>query len=126
MILRPDESVFQKLIEYKVCTIRNNKYVYAPEFEESVKGLREHPPGKLEQTRMGNKVRLGVIPALVKYVASINKKEEYVEGVIVAYVCLVTHFKRWNINIPSDLTDIVYGTFYLNDNEPGVEFVVGE
>jgi hypothetical protein len=127
MIPRPSEGVFQRLVEYKVVTVRSNKYVYSPEFESSVSYLREHPPGRLEQTRMGNKVRSGVIPALVKYVAHINKKKKYVENVIVTYVCLDAHFKRLGMGFPSDqLADIVYGAFYLNDNKPEVESVVGE
>jgi len=121
---RPSENTFRLLIELKVAMVRDGKYTYSPEFEASVRSLLEHPLGRVEQTRMGYKVRSAILPALVKYVVHINKKREYVENVIVAYVCLVTHAKRLGIGLPEkQLADVVYGTFYLNDNEPAVEVV---
>lgn len=40
---------------------------------------------------------------------------------IIAYICLTTHVERLKLKIPKKLVpDIVYGVFYLNDNEPEV------
>jgi len=118
--MRPNEAILQKLIYYKIATIVDNKYTYSLEFKESVEYLRKNPPGRLKQARLAKEVDSKIVPALVTYASSIKSKRK-IENIIIAYVCLKTHLARLNIGIHSDeLPNIVYGTFYLNDNEPEV------
>lgn len=120
MSRRPVEEEFRKLIELKIATIKDDKYVYASEFEESVDHIKRNPPGKFHQLRLARKVHRDIISALIQSALLVRKKRD-IENMIISYVCLLTHTKRLKIEIPKDdLPDVVYATYYLNDNEPEV------
>ncbi len=118
--IRPAESVFRQLLEYKIATIKDNKYVYAPEFEENVAELRRNPPGKMQQLRYGRQAAK-IINTMVLYIKSFAKGRRNIENLVFAYTILQIHFKRLNLEWPKDdLPFILYATWYLNDNEPEV------
>ncbi len=117
---RPAESVLQELLDYKVAIIRDNKYVYSPEFEETVAELHRNPPGKVQQLRYGRQAAK-VSNTMVLYIKSFVKSRRNVENLVFAYTILRIHFKRLNLEWPKDdLPFILYATWYLNDNEPEV------
>lgn len=119
--IRPAEETFQKLIDYKIATIKNNKYVYAPEFEETVAEIRRNPPGKREQFHHGRQARK-VIKTLILYIKSFSRSRHNIENLIFAYTILCLHLERLNMEWPDkdDEPFIVYATWYLNDHEPEV------
>lgn len=119
--IRPTEETFQKLIDYKVATVKNNKYVYAPEFEETVAEIRRNPPGRLQQIRHGNQARK-VAKTMVLFVKSFSRSRRKLENLVFAYTILRIHFKRLNLEWPdsNNLSFILYATWYLNDHEPEV------
>lgn len=118
--MRPSDVILQKLIYYKIATIVDNKYTYSLEFAESVEYLKKNPPGRFRQARLAKEVDSKIVPALVTYASYIKSKRK-MENIIIAYVCLRTHLTRLNIGVSNEeLPDIVYGAFYLNDNEPEV------
>ena len=119
--IRPTEEIFQKLIDYKVATIKDNKYVYAPEFEATVAEIRRNPPGKRQQFRYGRKARK-VVGTMVLYIKSFSRSRRKTENLIFAYTILWIHFKRLNLEWPhkDDLPFVLYATWYLNDHEPEV------
>jgi len=118
--IRPAESVFQELLSYKIAIIKNNRYVYAPEFEETVAELRRNPPGKIQQLRYG-KQAVKISNTIVLYITSFSRSRRNIENLVFAYTILQIHFKRLNLEWPrDDLPFILYATWYLNDNEPEV------
>jgi len=119
--IRPTEEVFEQLIGYKVATIKNNKYVYSPEFEETITEIRRNPPSKRQQVRYGKQTKR-LAKTMVLYIRSFNRSRRNVENLITAYTVLRIHFKRLNMKWPNKNNEpfIVYATWYLNDNEPGV------
>ena len=118
--IRPAESVFQELLSYKIAIIKNNKYVYAPEFEETVAEIRRNPPGKIQQLRYGRQA-VKISNTVVLYITSFSRSRRNIENLVFAYTILRIHFKRLNLEWPEgDLPFILYATWYLNDNEPEV------
>lgn len=119
--IRPTEEVFQKLLNYKVTTIKDNKYVYAPEFEETVAGIRRKPPGMRQQLQYGRQARK-IIETIVLYIKSFSRSRHNIENLVFAYTILQIHFKRLNLEWlhSDDLPFVLYATWYLNDNEPEV------
>lgn len=120
MVERPTEKVFQMLIDFKVASIKDRKYVYSPEFRESVKQLKANPPGRLKQLKLGREATK-IIDSVILYARSLRKKR-HIENMISAYVILKGHFKRLNLEMPkTDLPELIYGTWYLNENESEVQ-----
>ncbi len=118
---RPAESVLQELLNYKIATIENNKYVYSPEFEEAVAELRRNPPGKRQQLRYGRQARK-VSKTMVLYIKSFIRSRRNIENLVLAYTILRLHSKRLNMEWfdGDEEPFIIYATWYLNDNEPEV------
>ena len=107
------------LLDFKVATITNGKYVYSSEFEESVKRLNAKPPGKFQQLKLGRKA-VKIIDSVILYARSFKSKKA-LENMIISYVCLIVHLKRLNLAFPkNDTPELIYGTWYLNDHEPEV------
>lgn len=120
MVERPTEKVLQMLIEFKVASVKDGKYVYSPEFEESVKQLNANPPGRFKQLKLGREA-MKIMDSVILYVRSFKSRKS-IANLISAYVILKGHFKRLNLEMPkTDLPELIYGTWYLNDNEPKVE-----
>lgn len=119
--MRPDEGVLQKLIDYKVATIKGNKYVYSPEFEETVAEMHRNPPSKMQQLQYGRQAKK-VTDTMVLYIKSFSRSRRNIENLIFAYTILQIHFKRLNMEWfgKDDEPFIIYATWYLNDNEPEV------
>lgn len=103
-----------------MATIKDNRYVYAPEFEETVAELRRNPPGKRQQFRHGRQARK-IIGTLLLYAKSFKNRRN-MENLIFAHTILQIHFKQFSLEWPDedDLPFILYATWYLNDNEPEV------
>ncbi len=118
--IRPTGETFQKLIDYKVTTIKDNKYVYAPEFEETVAEMHRNPPGMRQQLRYGRQARK-LAKTMLLYAKSFRSRRS-IENLVFAYTILQIHFKRLNMEWPDsdDLLVVLYATWYLNDNEPEV------
>lgn len=115
---RPIESNLRDLVKYKIACVRDGKFIYSPDFEASVKYLRDNPPGQFKQVRLGKQVREDVLKALIDHASSFKDKHS-VENLITAYVCLVYHMDYHKIKIPKDeIPYVTYATLYLNDNEP--------
>lgn len=120
MVERPTETVFNMLQEFKVASIKKGKYVYSSEFEESVKQLNANPPGKFQQLKLGRKA-VQIMDSVLLYARSFKSKKA-LEDMIISYVCLTVHLKRLNLAFPqNDTPELIYGTWYLNDNEPEVQ-----
>jgi len=114
---------FAKLIELKVATVKNNKYVYSSEFEETVRQLRERPPGKFEQLSLGRKIAKKMTSYLVA-TATVYRSKRDIENMVTAYVCLMRHLNRLGLSISESLfPSLTYATWYLNDHEPDIEEV---
>ena len=119
MIERPTEKVFKMMMDFKVASVKNGKYVYSPEFEKSVEHLQANPPGRFQQIKLGRKATK-IMDSVLLYARSF-KSRKALENMISAYVVLTVHFKRLNLEFPkNDLPELIYGTWYLNDNEPEV------
>jgi len=116
-------ETFPLLVKYKIAQIKDGKYVYSQEFDGSAKNLRQNPPGRIAQMRMGNKVRNNILPILVLHAKQTGQQiRKDVPSMITAYVCIIHHCKLRNISIPKDvLPVIVWGTWWLNTHEPEAE-----
>ncbi len=113
-------EAFPLLVKYQIAEIKDGKYIYSRLFEGSVAAMKLNPPGRIEQVRMGRKVREQILPLMIQH-AKVYRSRKDVENMIAAYVCVMFHTKRHNIGIPNDsLPAIVWGTWWLNDNEPEV------
>ncbi|MBW2671974.1 MAG: hypothetical protein JRD89_00995 [Deltaproteobacteria bacterium] len=120
MAIRPTEEVFKRLVELEVATIRKNKYTYSPAFEVSVHALQERRPGRFKQLSLGRKVATAVAPLLITHVSTFKNRRN-AENLMVAHVCLLTHIERLNLKVDkSELRDLTYAAWYLNDHEPEV------
>jgi len=119
--IRPVEEIFEQLIGYKVATIKHNKYVYSPEFNETVAEIRRKPPSKRQQVRYGKQAKK-LAKTMALYIKSFSRSRKNVENLIIAYTILQIHLKRLNIPWPNkeDEHFVIYATWYLNDNEPDV------
>ena len=118
-------NAFPLLVKYQIAEIKDNKYVYSKLFEGSTANLKQNPPGRIAQLRMGRKVRKHILPALIQHAKS-YKNEQDIKSMITAYVCVMHHTKRHNIGIPNDILPvIIWGTWWLNTHEPEVEEIEG-
>ena len=119
-------EAFPLLVKYQIAEIKDSKYVYSRLFEGSVAAMKLKPPGRIEQIRMGRKVRKQILPLMIQH-AKAYKSRKDVENMIAAYVCVMFHTKRHNIGIPKDsLPAIIWGTWWLNDHEPEADDVLNE
>ena len=120
-------ETFPLLVKYKIAQIKDGKYIYSQEFNGSVKNLKQNPPGRIAQMRMGNKVRNTILPILILHAKKTAQQiRKDVPSMITAYVCIMHHSKLRNINIPKDILPvIVWGTWWLNTHEPDVEEIEG-
>ena len=123
MAKRPDEDTFKYLLDYKIATIRDNKYIYSTEFEKSVEEIGKHPPSRLTQARLAHEVESKLTHVLISRAIQMKSRRD-IEDMIIAYCCIKSHLGRLKMNMPDEYTlpFVVYGTFYLNNHEP----VVGE
>ena len=118
--MRPAEETLQKLVEYKVASINNGKYVYAPEFEKSVQTLHKKKLSRRKQLKYGRKARSAIAPLLRMY-SNLFLNKRNIENLITSYVCFHVHIERLGIKHDKSLENmLVYSTWYLNDNEPEV------
>ena len=114
-------EAFPLLVKYKIAETKDGKYTYSRLFEGSIAAMKLKPPGRIEQLRMGRKVRKTILPAIVEHAKAYRKKRD-IENMITAYVCVMYHIKRHNIGIPeANLPPVVWGTWWLNDHEPAVD-----
>ena len=114
-------EAFPLLVKYKIAETKDGKYVYSKLFEGSVAAMKLKPPGRIEQLRMGQKVRTSILPAIIQHAKAYRNKRD-IENMITAYVCVMYHIKRHNIGIPKEnLPAVVWGTWWLNDHEPEVD-----
>ena len=113
---------WKRLVELRIATIKNGKYVYSRDFEESVKQLNRDPPGRIESVKIARKVQRDIVPLLLQQ-AQIFTSKVQIELTVIAYIHLGNHCKRLGLDYPSkdNLTDIVWGIYWLNDHEPSVE-----
>lgn len=112
---------FKRLVELRVAVVKDNKYVYSPEFEISVKQVIESPPRRLKQLSVGRKVGRKLAPYLLPTATSYTSKRD-IENMIIAFLCLERHSKRLRLSLSeSTLLELTHSTWYLNDNEPLAE-----
>jgi len=116
----PSNSTLKQLIDLKIATIKEGKYVYAPEFKATVEEMKLHPPGRLKQMSLARKCQGEVLPNLLTSPRTFKNKRA-IENLIVAYVCFKLHLERLGIPEPKDIPNLTYGVWYLNDHEPPVE-----
>jgi hypothetical protein len=121
MILEPTASAIAKLLELKVIVDSNGVYKYSPEFEESARVLKEHPPGMFESTKLAYKVDSDVAPVLITYAQQFKSKND-LKLMATAYVMLVKHLKRLGIKYDPEV-NVMYGVYYFNNNTIKVEDV---
>ena len=118
----PSQDLLNKLVDLKIASIENSKFVYSILFKDSFSFMMVHPPGKLEQTKIAYKLNDELIPLILVHGASIFKagKREY-ENLVAAYVAFTYHCNLNDIKVESkDIPNIIYGIFYLNDNSPSL------
>jgi hypothetical protein len=121
MLLEPTASAVTKLLELKVIVDSSGVYKYSPEFEESARVLKEHPPGIFESTKLAYKVDSDISPVLITY-AQQFKSQKDIKLVATAYVMLVKHLKRLGIKYDPEV-NVIYGVYYFNNNSLKVEDV---
>jgi len=61
-----------------------------------------------------------VTSILLKYGSFLKKDRQNIENLITSFACLSLHLDRLNLRPPPNLNDLVYATWYLNDNSPEV------
>ena len=114
-------EAFPLLVKYQIAEVKDGKYVYSRLFEGSVSAMKQKPPGRIEQIRMGRKARKHILPTMIQHAKAYRSKTD-IENMIIAYVCVIYHSKRHNIGIPNDnLPAVIWGTWWLNDHEPEVD-----
>ena len=113
---------WKRLVELRIATVKEGKYVYSRDFEDSVKHLNRNPPGRIESIKIARKVKRDIVPLLLQQVQIFKSKKE-IELTVIAYIHLKNHCERLGLEYPSkdDVTDIVWGIYWLNDHEPSVE-----
>ena len=127
-MIKPLDEALKKLVEMKVAYIDQGRYVYSKEFEESAEHLKSKPMGRFAQIRLGRKIHKKVIPAMAQSAIAIDRslksfkgKKREIDNIITAYILLLTHCKRLNINLTEnddELAPLIYATYYLNDHSP--------
>ena len=95
----PSNSTLKQLIDLKIATIKEGKYVYAPEFETTAEEMKLHPPGRLKQMSLARKCQSEVLPNLLTSPKAFKNKRA-IENLIVAYVCFKVHLERLGIPEP--------------------------
>jgi len=115
--VRPLEETFRTLIQIKVATVRNGKYVYAPEFEETVHGIQRKRIGYIKQLKYGRKAGKCASNTLLKHAAFFKKSRRNINNLITSYLCLLAHLDRLGLKM-EDIEDLGYAVWYLNDHEP--------
>lgn len=112
---------YKMLVELRIATVRNDKYVYSRDFEDSIAHLNNNPPGRIESVRLAAKVKRDIVPLLLQQ-AKIFKSRKEIENTVIAYIGLKVHCKRLGLDFPTkdDLIGIVWAIYWLNDHEPSI------
>jgi len=117
----PTEETLQLLVRYKIATIKDGKYVYAPEFESTVKKLTQSGISKLKAAKLGRKAARYVEPIILTH-PTLFKNRRNLENLIGSYTCMELHSEHWKIKYNKrKKQSMAYAIWYLNDHEPEVD-----
>jgi hypothetical protein len=99
----------------------NNHYTYSEEFENAVLSIKQHPPGKFQQTKLAYRLNREILPVLLSYGVTLMKKGEDQSNIKIfsnlcaAYIALDIYFNKTKIAHDSkDMPNFVYAIYYLN------------
>jgi len=119
--ISPTEEFLQQMVKYKIAAVKDGKYVYAPEYESTVKHLTSGGISKFKSIKMAREASRHVSPLLLSNPELFNNKRD-LDIIIGSYVCAKLHEERWKIRYTKgSYQQIAYAIWYLNDHEPEVE-----
>ncbi len=114
------DSAYKRLVELKIATVKDGKYVYSREFIESVGIFNKNPPGRRQSLKLARQIKKAIVPLLLQQ-AKIYKSRKEIELTAIAYMQLKAHCKRLNLFLPDEIISLVWAIYWLNDHEPSVD-----
>jgi hypothetical protein len=115
MLLR---DALHELVALNIATIKDDKFVYSSDFEDTCQKIVSSPLSKLKQLSIGRRAGEALLPQILAQAASHPNRRD-IDNLITAYVCLHVHIEDFSIHVDKKLMpDLAYAVWYLNDNEP--------
>ena len=115
--IMPSSEDFVKLVQLKILSIKDGKYIYDPEFEGFVNKTSKKGISRIKQLSIGRKTTI-MSPIIASYKCFRSQKN--IENLLASYVWFTLYMEALKQKIPRHHETLVYSTWYLNDHEPEV------
>ena len=114
------DSAYKRLVELRIAVVKDGKYVYSREFEESVSVFNKNPPGRIQSLKIARQIQKAIVPLLLQQ-AKIYKSRKEIELTAIAYMQLKAHCRRLKLDLPDEIISLVWAIYWLNGHEPSVD-----
>lgn len=115
------DDALKKLVELNIACWVDGKLKYSADFTATVESIKDSPPSKMTQLRLGNQAGRKLIPQILSMALTKPSRVD-IENMIAGFVCLSIHLKEKGLDVEKKLLpDLAYGVWYLNDHEPTLE-----